>query len=524
MRKLFTSMLLLLAGSMTAMATDYQGTLAVVIDGSVAQPTSNLITLNEQDGKYELTLKNFILVNGGEAMPVGNIVLQDVEAIEEQGTTVLETTQNIVIANGDMADIPFWMGPLLGEVPVELRAVVSGDGDILTADIKVPLAGQDVQVVFDSRTFQLPNSGFEDFHEVTVKTGLFGSTTVTSDEPNNWHSFMSCTGSMASTVNSVPHTFISENIRPGSEGSKSVLVKSGTISMLGGLIKVTANGTLTTGQLKAGGMDATSTDNNAFMDFSNEAKDANGDPFYTTLNTLPDSISVWVKFKQGEPVEAHPYATMSAVITDGSYYQEPQDKDYTGIIVGEAHDSTIVSTGEWQKITIPFEYTNEGKLPKGILVTFSTNADPGQGTGNDELYLDDVELIYNSCLSDLSVNGKTINGFSPDKYAYEYDIEDATIDELIDNTIYSVDGNETHDIVSVSENTMYIVALSADLLSSHTYTVTFTGSTNGVENILNNNQRKTTYNLNGQKVTSVKRGEVYITKYANGKTVKFVGT
>ena len=396
--------------------------------------------------------------------------------------------------------------------------MVSGDGDILTADIKIPLADQDVQVVFDSRTFQLPNSGFEEFHEVSVK-GLF--TTAKSDEPNNWHSFMSCTGSLESMVNTVPHTFISTEVRPGSNGSKSVLVKSGKVMGI-----ATANGTLTTGQLKAGSISPKDPQNNAFIDLTNEAKDANGDPFYTMLNTLPDAISVWVKFKQGEVVAEHPYATMSAVITDGSYYQEPQDKDYSDIIVGEARNNQIESTGdEWQKITVPFEYANKDKLPKGILVTFSTNADPGEGTDNDELYIDDVELIYNSYLSDLTVNNETFPGFASDTYGYEYDLDDdTTVEEIVDNISYEVAGNEAHGIVSVSgDNTMNITVLSADLQSSHTYSIKFKGGASGVESVLNNdNQGKTIYNLNGQKVNSMKKGEVYITKYANGKIVKSI--
>ena len=512
MRKILTSMMLL-AGSLTAVATDYPGTLAVVIDGSVAQPTKTQIVLDKQgDGKYGLMLKNFILVQGTDEVPVGNIVLKDIEAVEEQGRMVLETKQDIEIEAGDAEGVPVWTGPMLGLVPVELKAVVK-EG-VLTADITVPIVGQDVKVVFDSREFQLPNSGFEDFH--TAKAG-----SATSDEPNNWHSFMSCTGSLASIVSSVPHTFISEDTRPGSAGSRSVLVKSGKV-----LGMITANGTLTTGQLKAGGMSPESTDNNAFLDLGNEAKDENGDPFYTVLNTLPDSISVWVKFKQGEAVAGHPYATMSAVITDGSYYQEPADKNYSDVIVGRAGCNTIESTGEWQKITVPFSYDDKNKSPKGILVTFSTNADPGQGTGNDELYLDDVELIYSSYLTDLSVNGTTLPGFASDKYDYAYNFAEGTMptaDELADMVSYAA-ANEAKGFVSVREdNTMTITILSADLLSHHTYTIKFSEGTAGVENIVSSNHAgKTVYNLGGQKMNSMKKGGIYITKYANGKTVKSV--
>ena len=515
MKKFFTSMMLLL-GSLAATATDYPGTLVVVIDGNVAQPTSTKIVLDEQaDGKYGLTLKNFILVQGGEAMPVGNIVLTNIEATENQGMMVLETKQDIRIEAGDAEGVEAWVGPMLtmtAPIPVELKAVLKAG--VLTADIIVPLAGQDVKVVFDSRQFQLPNAGFENFHTATA-----GS--ATSDEPNNWHSFMSCTGNpfLTSIVSGVPHTFISEDVRPGSDGSKSVLVKSGSV------IGITANGTLTTGQLKAGGMSATSTDNNAFLDLSNEAKDANGDPFYVVLNTMPDSISAWVKFKQGQPVAEHPYATMSAVITDGSYYQEPADKDYSSVIVGKAEYKTIESTGEWQKIAVPFMYVNENKLPKGILVTFSTNADAGEGTGNDELYLDDVELVYSSYLSDLSVNGTTLSGFAPDKYNYEYGFADGTMptaDELMDMTSYAV-GNEAKSFVYIRDNTMIILVLAADLMSNRTYTIKFTEGATGVENIINNdNAGKVVYNLGGQKVNTAKKGGIYITKYANGKTVKSI--
>ena len=477
MKKLFTAVMMLVA-SLSAMATDYPGTLAVIIDGNVADPTATQITLDKQDdGKYTLSLKNFILIQGEDMMPVGNIVLKDVVAAEENGVVTLETVQDILIEEGDLAYIPMWLGPLLGPVPVELKATLNGE--ILSADIDIPLVslGQIIKVVFDSRTFQLPNSGFEEFHTATA-TKLLGGT-VTSDEPNNWHSFMSCAGSLASMVSGIPHTFISEDVRPGSTGSKSVLVKSGYA-----IGTIVANGTLTTGQLNAGDMDAASEKNNAFLDFSNSAADANGDPFFTVLNTLPDSISVWVKFQQGEAVPAHPYATMTAVITDGSYYQEPQDKDYSDILVAEARNSQIESTGEWQKLVVPFSYLNADKAPKGILVTFSTNADAGEGTGSDELYIDDVELIYSSYLSSLSVNGKPLAGFAADKY--EYDLGEISVEEaerLSEAVSCTTTGKDAKVFVTVGEDIVSILVLSADMLSNRTYTIKFSSTTTGIVNV-----------------------------------------
>ena len=44
---------------------------------------------------------------------------------------------------------------------------------------------------------------------------------------------------------------------------------------------------------------------------------------------------------------------------------------------------------------IPFDYEGfNGGEPKAIMVTMSTNANPGKGTEGDELLIDDLELIY----------------------------------------------------------------------------------------------------------------------------------
>ena len=54
---------------------------------------------------------------------------------------------------------------------------------------------------------------------------------------------------------------------------------------------VVANGTLTTGRLKAGAAVANHPDNHSELDMSNTEKDRNGDPFYQVLEARPDSIA-----------------------------------------------------------------------------------------------------------------------------------------------------------------------------------------------------------------------------------------
>lgn len=511
MKKLFT-LIALITGSMAAMATDYTDKLVVTINGTSTAPADATITVDEQsDGKYALSLKNFELNAGeGQIMSVGTINLLDVEATANGNSTILRTNQTITIDNGDgVPSSGFWMGPMLGEVPVDLTAKIE-DGQLYTIiNINMAMMGT-IEVVFGD-TYQIGNSGFELFHTATAST-------ATSDEPNSWHSFMSCTGMLAGIVNTVPHTFISNETRPGSAGERSVLIKSGMV--LGSIL---ANGTLTTGRMKAGGFTAEDTNNNAFLDITSTDLDENGDPFYTLLNGKPDSLSVWVKFKQATPQEDYPYATITAVITDGSYYQEPVDKDYTDIIVARAANPTIESNDfAWQRLTIPFDYSAyTEKDAKAILVTISTNAGAGKGSDNDELYVDDLSLIYNSKLASLKFKGEEISGFDKDVTSYEIDVNgEVTADDF--EAVSDGKGATVTTTVDYEAKTATITVMSNDLRATNVYSVVLNGLTDGISSAKHESVGGQTeiYDLNGQRANTMTRGKVYITKQADGKTVK----
>lgn len=527
MKKIFT-LIALCAGLMTASATDYKGKLMVILDGNPMPSQESVINVIEEGGKYTLSLNDFTLGEGESAIPVGNIVLSNVEPNLEdklpEGAVLLETEQKIAIAPGSNPEIG-WLGPILGDVPVKLEAAMIPG--ILHADIDIPFGAMQIKVLFDNRQFQLSNSDFENFHKASVGEG---DKKVESDEPNGWHSFMTSTGALASIVSTVPHTFISDDVRPGTTGKNSVLIKSGKV-----LGFVVANGTLTTGRLMAGSISATDPKNNAFMDLTSEDKDPNGDPFYTRLAAMPDSIYTWVKFKQGEGAPAeYPYATITAAITDGSYYQEPVDKNYDDVILGYASNKQIAATGEWQKLEIPFDYETYDKgdddmrMPQAILVTISTNAIPSQATGDDELYVDDFQLVYSCLLKNIYINGVALPDFDKNVHEYEYNVGSGampTADEFLDMVDYDELGAEVNSVVTFDAvtNTAKILIVSADLTSTSTYNVAFINGT-GIKNIVGggNNVSKEIYNLNGQKVKSMKKGDIYVVKYADGKTVKFI--
>ena len=139
-------------------------------EGSEQQAT---ISVTEHDGLYDLKLKNFMLMNGTEPMPVGNVELTGIQPEKAGDAIFLRANQNIVVTAGDAEGVLFWMGPTLGELPVEVVAVL--ENGTLRALINLDLMSllqQMVEVRFGEalvtgRGYHIPNGGFEDWHVVT---------------------------------------------------------------------------------------------------------------------------------------------------------------------------------------------------------------------------------------------------------------------------------------------------------------------------------------------------------------------
>lgn len=252
----------------------------------------------------------------------------------------------------------------------------------LTLLFLLPLGLQAQSVAIDFSQYQgsqIPNSDFETWKDDNGND---------QKEPRYWHSFESASGNYAGAAMGKIGS---------SKDSKSGLFacKLNSSSIFG----IVANGTMTTGQLNAGSMQATNNANHASLDISRTDKDNYGDLFYSILTKRPVALSVWVKFTQGTAQANHPYATVSAAITNGNYYQEPTANNDSSAVIGYAQNKKIASNGgEWQHLYVPFLYDSENfnktDNPQAIMVTFSTNADPGQGSSGDVLLIDDLELVY----------------------------------------------------------------------------------------------------------------------------------
>lgn len=418
------------AAAMTVGATDYKGNTLTNVGGQTGT-TEGVVSVDDNgDGTCTVTVKNFSYDYYSQTQYVGNIVLKNVAKTTVGSVTLLSGNERVEIAEGDDAS-KSWQGPSYsalcqGGVPVVFKAEVRGDKMTAAFNLDTYQAiRRRVKATFgDTRyTFgQLLGSDFETFHTATYSSVL---KKYTSNEPDGWHSFTSASGSMSTWVRSVVFTDISDETRPGSTGSKSVKVYSNKV------MGVPANGTLTTGRLIAGNITPTNPENNSTMNPASSDVDDNGDPFFAALGNRPDSIAVWVKFKQGTIADKnkdYKYATISAVLTDGTSYQDPEAEGVTyNNVVAKASNAHIESLDfAWQRVSVPFDYATyaaNGVEPKALLVTLSTNAEPGvastDSSNPDLLYIDDLSLVYNAQLSSATIGGTAVSGFSSGKYYYE---------------------------------------------------------------------------------------------------------
>lgn len=117
----------------------YTEDLVVTIDGNSTdpQPTEVTVVYNE-DGTITFVLKNFFLGAGEESMPVGNIVVENLPVtVGEDGLNYISYQGNIVIQPGDQEGVDMWYGPMLNEIPVDLKGKMNDKKLYVTIDIVI---------------------------------------------------------------------------------------------------------------------------------------------------------------------------------------------------------------------------------------------------------------------------------------------------------------------------------------------------------------------------------------------------
>ena len=358
--------------------------------------------------------------------------------------------------------------------------------------------------------YQIPNSDFEAW--------------ASDKEPGNgWNSFASATGNMAGLGSSMSPA--PEKVE-GRNGGSAVRLNSKNLWNI-----ANANGNLTTGIINMGSMTPNdSTKNYNFTNLDNEGH-------YLLFKGTPDSVCLYAKFISGGSENGRG----RFILHDKYEYQDPELSDDSVHMVGDA-TILIPECGEWTRFCAPFVYTGT-TAPEGeqyMLASLTTNPKAG-GSANDTLTVDDIEIIYNSKLDSIVIDGTALEGFDKDTYSYTVTGQTPSADQI---TAYS-DGKGASVDVALNEAVATITVKGNDFEANpenqHVYTVTFNNTSAidavNAENIMVSyanglmtvngaeGAQAEVYTLAGQKVAqflcngttsvSLNPGAVYIVKVGN---------
>ena len=375
MKRRFLSFCLAMTAALALYAhQEYTGTIYVTQNGQTSTGTATVTVLDQENGPGLHTIELQVPLMGNDLV----LRMFDVPSASTAGTggiTTYSAERNVPTDLGSMDVILF-------------ARVTKGLNGFMTANVAIPNHGVTMWFNTVGDHFQLPNSDLEAWNN-------------TNGEPDRWHGFKSATGGFATTSAGLVTLVSSEDVRSGATGHSAVMTA-------GSIIGIVTNGTMTNGRLNAGAMSASDTRNHAEMDKNNGT-----DEYYMPLYAKPDKFNVWLKYTQGTANDNYK-ANVSVKTFDGTYYQEPVDKEYTnlsGSIVGGQ-----IPAGDWTFYSFPFDYDSyagNNAASEAIFVTFSTNGTPGQGSKNDKLYVDDMELVYLAAMTDLRYQGTTLQGWNP---------------------------------------------------------------------------------------------------------------
>ena len=326
--------------------------------------------------------------------------------------------------------------------------------------------------------YQIPNSDFEgEWVTNELKGGFTGGVTHSEETPASWNSFFNADGEYKDAALSLmPNQAGTVKKTEGHDGNGA----AATIVSRKNMMQSISNGNLTTGIVHMGSMTADDPQNYNYS----KMDDGNG---YCKFAGLPDSIKVWFKFK---PKNETDLASMNAILHTDAGYMDP-----SGVMGEDAEKAAriakaytqIAKNEEWSEYSVPFEYNDNGldatyEGDKYLLLSFSTNANPGAGSADDSLSIDNIRIIYNSELATLAYNGQDILAEGQTAFNVQGKYEEAKL-------ACTANGRAATIETAYDENAKVLTITvkgddwSETNLNQHVYTVTFNESGDGINDI-----------------------------------------
>ena len=135
----------------------YSDNLIVTVNEESTPPIpADVLVTDNGDGTINFALKNFSLVMGDSSLPVGNIAIDNLK-LEDAENGLKSFTYNgpLTITEGDLEGADEWLGPMLGELPLELSGKLSENKLYVAIGLDlVDMLGQVIYVTFGTDDFE----------------------------------------------------------------------------------------------------------------------------------------------------------------------------------------------------------------------------------------------------------------------------------------------------------------------------------------------------------------------------------
>lgn len=560
MKKIFAFISLALC-ALAAMANTYTDKLTVTVNGESTEQQATINITQQDDGKYTLSLKNFVLESGDSRIGVGNIVLADREGTVKDGITTINYNDNLLITDGDDPDVGFWMGSKLGPVPIEM--VARFNDTQLYCEIHINLMdmlGQMIDVVFGTEPEPTPDVPEEvSAPTIMLKEGvdnvitiLVGSSNLESETCTTYYT---TNGSLPSATNG---TAIS--VDTDVQMTEFCTVKAITISSSGMESSVTSYNfayvfpeevSAPTISLKEGAENVVT-----ISVGTTNHEDETATTYYTTDGTEPSATNgtaisedTDVALTENCTVKAVTISTsglQSGVVTFNFTYNAPEEVSAPAISLKEGVENVVtIKAGKTSRTseTATTYYTTDGSEPNATNgtaittdtdVTLSENCTVKAVTISTSGMKSEVVAFDFTYIAPEEVSAPSITKKEGVKNTVTIKAGKTTRDSETATTYYTTDGSDPTatngtaittdtDVELTQDCTVKAITISTSGKQSEVVTFAFTyEQESGIDQMENEELKKDNspiYDLQGRKIVnrqSVNRNSLYI---VNGKKV-----
>lgn len=508
----------------------FSGDLTVYLEGGILMGTteqSKILLTKESDGKYTFVLKEFNV----SGLNVGDATVPGIEGKEENGTITLEATDvEATVAGGDLE-------ATVSTITMSIKATIKGD--YMVADISkvdVPNVAK-AYASFESKVYPSITllDDFEGTWQKCIPWDTAGNTKQSGKTPKGW-----CVSNVYTSI--VSKAFVVGTRLDIYDDESDFAVSLKNTDYAGQ--KIPAYMTLGTSWATAIGADGHDADGGSFggKDFTSRPDAISFD--YMRDNSKGDENATVVAYLWKGTFKQKNVPGNTALIPFGIKKCEMTDRDRNILgmptdrggdvatennatcIASFTHNITKSTNNKWESLTIPFEYKTSD-TPEKINIIFAATDyfDRSKIVSGNSLCVDNVKYVYYHSLSDIKLNGTTIDGFNENRTEYTVKGNMSDYKNALDcttksaNSTKNVNWNDAENFVTITvKGSNY----AEDKESMTVYTIKFEGTGTGIHNVTStstNSANSAIYDLSGRQLKTMQKG-INIVRGKDGKMIK----